>query len=410
MMRGATHSVRPVRGRGEGGVALLVVVMVIALITIVVSEFSYRSGIELAAATNFRDELRAQYLLRSSANLARLLFKVQEKIVEPYRKFLGDVQVPHYAPYLIGAFAEKDQADALGSLLGVDTASAKGLGIDGGTIDAEIDAEDGKLNLNCAGGMAPDVAKQRLATALLALLSPAQYNPLFEEPDDEGNRHDRPEVVQALIDWADADEARFGVTSAPEDYGYESGRDPYHARNNYYDTPGEIQLVRGVDDRFVHAFGDSLTIWGGCGINVNEAPPFVLLMLILEYAQNPEEFQNPQRVYDALQLALYLYEMRTLFGAGFSDVGQVVKAIENPESLALPEIPGLVLPVAPPQGIAIKEREFKQVATAGRRRVWRVKATAEIGHVRRQLLAVWDMAAASQSNQSAGAWVYWREQ
>lgn len=394
----------------ERGVALLVVVMVIALITIVVTEFAYNSKVELIAATNFRDELRAQYLLRSSANLSRLLFKIQERVVEPHRKLLGDMQVPHYAPYLIGAFAQKDEAEALGSLLGVDAAAAKGLGIEGGTVDAEIVAEDGKLNLNCAGGVASESAKVRLAASLAALLSPAQFNPLFERPDAEGEHHDRGEIVQALIDWADGDELRFGVSGAPEDYGYESASDPYQARNNFYDTPGEIRLVRGVSEDFIRIFGDSLTVWGGCGINVNEAPPFVLWLLILQHAENPEEFQNVGRVLEALQLATYLYEMRTMFGAGFGDIGQVIQAIENPESLLPPEVPGLPQPVAPPQGIKIKDSAFKQSAKAGRRRIWRVKATAEVGRVRRQLLAVWDMTSPSQTTQTTGTWVYWREE
>ena len=397
------------RRQGERGVALLVVIMAIALITVVVSEFAYNSSVELAAATNFRDELRAQYLLRSSANLARLLFKVQERVVEPHRRMLGDLQVPHYAPYLIGAFAQKEEAEALGSLLGVDTTGAKGLGIDAGRVDAEIAAEDGKLNVNCAGGVASEANKTRLAAALMALMSPPQFNPLFEQPDDEGEHHDREEIVQALIDWADSDETRFGASSAPEDYGYESSPDPYRSKNSYYDTPGELGLVRGIDEDFLRIFGEALTVWGKCEVNVNEAPPLVLWLLILQHAQNPEEFQNPQRVIEALQLAVYLYELKALFGTGFADVAQVIKAIEDPESLALPEIPGLALPVAP-QGIAIKDRDFKKSANAGKRRIWRIKASAEIGRVRRQLYAVWDMVLPSQSSQSTGTWVFWREQ
>jgi len=384
----------------ERGVALLVVVMVIALITIVVTEFAYNSKVELIAATNFRDELRAHYLLRSSANLSRLLFKIQKDVVDR-SKMLGDVQVPHYAPYLIGAFAHKDEAEALGSLLGVDATAAKGLGIDGGTVDAEIVAEDGKVNLNC-GGNAKQSDQTRVSTSLLALLSPAQFNPLFERPDAEGEHHDRAEIVQALIDWADANEERFGVSGAPEDYGYESLPDPYEARNGHYDTLGEIRLVRGVGEDFIRIFGDALTVWGGCKVNVNEAPWFVLGSLIWQHAENPVD------PIEALQLAIFLTEMRTMFGA-VGDINDVMKAIEDPETL-VPVLPGLPLPVVPPQGIPINEKNFKASAKAGKREIWRVKATAEVGRVRRQLLAVWDMNYVSQTSQSQGTWVYWREE
>jgi len=396
-------------------VALLVVVMVIALITAVVAEFAYNSSVELAAAANFRDELRAHYLLRSSANLSRLLFQIQRQIetMDPKRRMFGDLQIPHYAPYLIGAFAQEDEAEGLGSLLGVQTAGAKGLGLDTGTLDAEIQSQDGKLNLNCAGGTEND--RERLFAELVMLFTPAQFNPLFERADDRGEHHDRVEVAQALIDWADPDEMRWepGGGTAAEDYGYESLPDPYPIKNSYSDTPGEIDLVSGIDEDFIRTFGDTLTVWGGCKVNLNEADPLTLLTLFLLTAKDQEELQNPQRLYEVWLLAQFLYEMRVMLG-GFTDLDDARGYIENPEALAL------LIPPMPdgtpadtmmlPQGIAIDRGKLNQHATTSKRRIWKVKATAEVGRVRRRLEAVWDMEKPSQTSASMGTWIYWREQ
>ena len=54
-----------------------------------------------------------------------------------------------------------------------------------------------------------------------------------------------------------------------EDYGYESLKDRYYAKNNYIDTVGELKLVRGVDDRFWTLFGSSFTAYGSCKTNVS---------------------------------------------------------------------------------------------------------------------------------------------
>jgi transposase len=94
-----------IRCRQEGA-ALLSVVVVIAVIATMAADFAYNSEVDLAAAANARDDLRAHYLARSGMNLSRLLLRVQERFIEPNRQFFGgmDLQIADYAPVLISAF------------------------------------------------------------------------------------------------------------------------------------------------------------------------------------------------------------------------------------------------------------------------------------------------------------------
>jgi general secretion pathway protein K len=80
--------------RGERGVALLMVVAAIAILTAVAVEFSYHSRVEARLATNARDELRAYYLARSAVQLSRLVLHFQREV--------DQVQIPNLSGILGG--------------------------------------------------------------------------------------------------------------------------------------------------------------------------------------------------------------------------------------------------------------------------------------------------------------------
>src|SRR6476659_4552712 len=129
----------------QRGVALIMVSVVIAVLGAVVAEFSYNARVDLEAAANGRDLLRAEYLARSGIALSRLLIKVQGSVLDPGRKIFGDVQIADFAPYLIRAFGgDSEERAGLGSMLGIDSSSLKGLGAGkGATFDVQMTSDDG---------------------------------------------------------------------------------------------------------------------------------------------------------------------------------------------------------------------------------------------------------------------------
>lgn len=400
----------------DSGIALIVVMVALAIVTAIVTEIGYGAHVDAASAANARDELRAHYLARSALNLSRLLLKVQERVIEPNRAFVGDLQILEFAPMLMGAFASGgDEAAGLGDLLGLDLSGARGLGLEaGGTFLLEAKAEDGKININCGGGLAQAAQKDRLAGQLGALFLPAQFNPLFEQRKADGQYMDRVQTIQAIIDYTDLDEALYGSQGASEDYRYEAQRDPYKIKNSPFDTPLELNLVQGVDDVFMAAFEESFTTWGSCAtVNVNEANALVLAILIISHAQNPEQFQNIQGVMEAIVLAQYLVTLRSLFfGMGISDKQQFIDVVQNPESieaLVAAFLPPGTLPPAP-SGIPVKAAELSQAISVGKRRIWQLVAHGEAGRVQKTITAVWDVDRISTTERARGGWVYWREE
>src|SRR5205823_11139768 len=128
--------------------------------------------VDLEAAANARDTLRAEYLARSGMQLSRLLIKVQQSVLDKNRQFIGDIQIADFAPYLMKAFGgESDERAGLGALLGIDVSQMKGMGVGrGATFDMAMTAEDGRLNINCGGGLNDIPLQQTLYQVLAALL------------------------------------------------------------------------------------------------------------------------------------------------------------------------------------------------------------------------------------------------
>jgi general secretion pathway protein K len=78
MMRARSNPARRALVRNERGVALLVVLMVVALLTITVTEFTYSAQIDAHRTRNALHALQAQLLARSGVNLAEGFLMLDE--------------------------------------------------------------------------------------------------------------------------------------------------------------------------------------------------------------------------------------------------------------------------------------------------------------------------------------------
>src|SRR5262249_42752890 len=167
------------RRRRQAGVALIVVTVTLAVLGAVVGDFSFNARVDLEAAANSRDTLRAEYLARSGIQLSRLLIKVQQSVLDKNRNFIGDIQIADFAPFLMKAFGgPADERAGLGGLLGFDVSQLKGLGMGkNATFDVTMASDDGRINLNCGGGINPNQQQaQALGKVLTALFWPPRYD------------------------------------------------------------------------------------------------------------------------------------------------------------------------------------------------------------------------------------------
>ena len=443
---------------------MLIVLTWLALMISVIGEFTYGTSVDAAQAANARDELRAHYLARSSVSLSRLLIKIQQQFIDPV---MGQVQkmltsamgsstngtggssgstgssapptlgfslrVTDYASSLMGFFSgSKDEVAGLGSLIGIDTSNVKGLGLKSGTFDAQITAEDGKIDINCGSGLASDKSKQLIVYRLLmGLMYSRRFDKLFSEADTTGNFALRTDVARAIIDWADADEQMFSPEggSSSEDYRYDAHADHYRAHDNSYDTLEEVKMVRGVSDGFMEAFQPFLTVYASdpsCKVNLGaisnkesgDCTP--LVMAVIRAAATPDPTKppaDPTVFDDAILYPLASILCDRASTAGFDSLSTITSLLASPQTAVLPDDPRYRM-FQGMKPLTVDAGALGSVAYVGSPRVYRVVATGESGRVKKKITAIVDtgrtlenpLTLTPASEKAAGVLQYWREE
>jgi len=329
--------IRKERRVDERGVALVLVLGAITVLTVFLTQLQEETSSELASALAERDALKAEYFARSAVNLSRLLIASEPEVsksIAPIMLLLNPKGAPPQIPVweftdlVLGPFNDAVGAQSFLSTIGGDATSAKNIGITGGgRFEVSIVDEDAKINLNLAA-LNDFAARDRLAEQILGLMISPENNVLFEGRDADGQFSDRQTICGALIDWADSDSAgnetqyncdphaQNASASGPEDNFYQTIGLPYRRKNAAFDSLDEARLVRGVGDDFWATFIDPepenpkkrvMTVWGQGAVNVNAANAQTLLALVCGQQFTTEPEMCPQSTnFDPQQMATFV--------------------------------------------------------------------------------------------------------
>jgi general secretion pathway protein K len=403
---------KPTRRRKQSGVALLMVMVGVALLGAIVTEYLDNANISTQLAYAARDDLRAHYLARSAINVSRLLLHMQKTFIDPYKRQGMNIQLwklPFVDSGSLEGLAGGGAQSALSALgigdgkaaqsLAAETKKttgprsefAQGFSALGGTFTAEIESENGKININACCTPQQIAVLQR---QLEGLFLPSQYNPFFDERKEGSNAPiSRLDQVSAITDWVDPDTNRSGLSGGYEDDRYQRMRDPYKSKNSKFDTLQELLLVDGVDDDFFHAFSGRLTIYGGAQVvNVATADSEVIKALIRAYVAPNDPLRDPlSQALDPLVQRFILYRM------GLSDMGTPMMMFANPIN-----DPAAFTNWMTGQNVMLDQRLIGGVIGVDDR-VFSIKATARVGSAWKKMNVVIDNAA------PGGRVLYWRE-
>jgi general secretion pathway protein K len=252
-------------GRGERGIALLVVLSTLALVASVVADFQYNASVDLQLALNARDELQAEYNALSALRLRALLLKnarvVTQALTSMSSTFGIDSSLMPPAGQLLEMIpVECGLMSAITKKSGADEDEASG-DFFPGDCEATSKSEHAKISLsvlrNASGAQA-----QRVQQVLLGFLSDPKLHRYFEKDDKSGDHAEKPEeLVGSIADWIDDNTSTYDNQAGDEDRHYQYLRDSYRAKNAPFDSVAELQLVHGINDDLYNVLKDRVTIY-----------------------------------------------------------------------------------------------------------------------------------------------------
>ncbi len=282
------------RDKPPRGVAMLIALVTIALLSSAVVEFAYTARVNLSMASNERDRVKSYFFAKSAVNITKLLLSFQVALQKESRASEDDMgrlinramrrsnfQIYQYANLLMKPFHSGKLQTPVG---GVDLqqSGVEGFGDFTGEFEADVTPEAGRININQFAR--PNIEEDDIIQ-LCAMFADTQYDELFQRKDRFDETMDRITVIQNIIDFIDPDQEAISLT--PECTISGSGGDesrPYtrddktkvRPRNARLTHTDELRLVHGVGDEFMEAFGNKFTVYnvGKPNINVAQAPIF----------------------------------------------------------------------------------------------------------------------------------------
>ncbi len=233
---------------GEGGFAMIAVLLVLTLIALLGAEFAYSMRLEARAARNYKDTLAASHLAEAAMENAVREIVGQGTITGE----ADDGLLTFYTPARVALKRLPREAVPLGD----------------GHYSYRITDESGRLNVNT--------------------LPPAQLDRLLQLLDVE--KQERDVIVDSIQDWIDDNDAHRANGAESEDY-YLKLPVPYRARDANLESITELLQIKGITPALFHGTAerpglvDLLTVVGTGQVNANTASKPVLLALGLAEAQ-----------------------------------------------------------------------------------------------------------------------------
>jgi general secretion pathway protein K len=243
-------------GQAEG-VALIMVLWVMAILSVVVLEFCLAMRTEVHITQNYKEELQLYSMAEGGVQrtIAELIYKHDPKI-QQMRKTQKSEEIP------------PDKKEW------VTDGRPYPIPFDQGTCEIRIMSEAGKVNIN--------------------VVSEFMLRKVIGQLGLEGEKRDI--VVDSILDWRDPDDF-YRVNGAENDY-YQSLKEPYNCKNGNLDSIEELLLVRGITpDLFYGGKGikkegeelkvdriglkDIFSIYSpGEQIDINSATPLILSIVL----------------------------------------------------------------------------------------------------------------------------------
>ncbi|HOQ31872.1 MAG TPA: type II secretion system protein GspK [Candidatus Hydrogenedens sp.] len=261
------------------GVAIILALVFIALLSIIVVEFLYEAEVEASLAYSQQGDLEA-YLAAKSA-----VAKAMAYLAEDNLNTMMSGAPPVDSDFDLLSFNMSAATEPLNDAL----------------MHASISDEYGKINLNAL--LVPQSGGE-----------PQERTPLvnalreFFALRDTGKGASPDIIVDSILDWLDYNEGDSERPQGAENDYYMGLENPYPCKNGPMDSIEELLLIKGITPEIY--FGDPeknqlplseyFTVHGDWlgRVNINSAQPEVIAAIVSGYTGNPADLGLGQRIFD----------------------------------------------------------------------------------------------------------------
>ena len=256
----------------KNGMALLLVVAMVAILTPVILHFNTTSLGRLRIAVTVSGRAQAKYLAEGGILLALYTFSHDQR---PYFFMPSDNPL---RKEILG----EPTSDFEKELLWIDDSVVTPQKFGDGTISIKVTDEAGKISLNRA-----DINLIAGAIQSAGMTVTATSEIFKEEKDVDMSR----EMAAVIIDWRDRDENAFPGIGAETSW-YSSQTPKINSKNSFIETLGELSLLRYFSETDLNKLNlDKIfTVTGTSGrINMNTASPQVIKAIPGIYGSGQED-------------------------------------------------------------------------------------------------------------------------
>jgi len=457
----AVSRMRTPMRRDRKGIALIIAMATVAILSLSITEFAYQTRVNVFIAANARDDLKAYYLAKSGMNIGVVILAFQFELEKDplIGRFMKRSNFQLYP--LMNLFLTPFNTGSLQTPVGGLELSQGATGFGGfhGSFDVHIEPEEGKINLN---SFSKGTRNQALLTQLCLLTFGEQHDDLFETEigSGGGQKIEREQLVSNIVDWVDEDDQRSllnefcvpeGTSSGDEGGPYARSDVNYEVKNAKMTTIEELRMVDGVSEAFMQRFADSFTVYPVDKVNLNLANFWVVQSLLCSNVAGANQTtwpcRDPNVATQVTYIALALDGLREFFSnplnllfyymnsesspividgakqgqtVAYVNTRQLVRYIRafkrSPELLAQfisysPTALQMLGPLAqqlgaaaPEIAIEFNERDLLRSVTVDSPKIFKVIAEGTYGESRKTLVSVVDF-----SDIKNVKYLYWRE-
>lgn len=261
--------------KNQKGIALMLAIFTVVLITYLVVEVSYDSNVEYLVNANAVHRLKAYYAARSGLELSLLRIKIYTKVQKQFGKQLGPQaklldmvwNFPFAWPLVLPDGANMADKEMLNETLKASKMEA--------SYFTSITDEGSKIDLN-------DLASEskKIAEITKKNLMNIFESKLRDEVFMRSHPNFRPEeIVENIVDWVDQD-TQSKIRGNETDFytKYNTGEMQWPP-NRAFRSLEELHFVAGVDEDIFNLLKDRVTVFGMRAINPNHAPAEVIMSL-----------------------------------------------------------------------------------------------------------------------------------